>query len=124
MIGIGTDIEKIERFEDLEPQKDYIFLNKIFTRLELEYCYSKLDPKKHLAARFAGKEAVLKALYSCGITDVQFNDIEILNNNQGVPCANITLYNSLLRIHISLSHTDDFALAFCIVTGDILYEKD
>lgn len=123
-LGIGTDIEETRRFAKLESIKDHLFLNKIFTALELKYCYSKLDPKKHLAARFAGKEAVIKALNNVGITDVHVGDVEILNDDQGVPHAKISSYSGLLRIHISLSHTDDFALAFCIVMEDSSNEKD
>ena len=62
MIGIGVDIEKTDRFK--KKLKDKRFLNKIFTQEELNYCFSNKYPEKHLAARFAGKEAMIKAYCS------------------------------------------------------------
>jgi len=115
-IGIGTDIVEIHRFEDLRDKAFSAFLSKNFTRNELDYCLSKEKPAPHLAARFAGKEAVIKALYSLGITHIFFPAIEILNNDLGVPYVRInTDKTEKLTIKISLSHSSGMALAFCII---------
>ncbi|MEI7856143.1 MAG: holo-ACP synthase [Methanomicrobiales archaeon] len=115
-IGIGTDIVEIQRFENLTDTVFSAFLAKNFTRNELDYCLSKKDPAPHLAARFAGKEAVIKALYSLNITHLFYPSIEILNDDLGVPYVRInTDKTENLVIKISLSHSAEMALAFCII---------
>lgn len=115
-IGIGTDIVEIHRFEDFRDRAFSAFLSRNFTRNELDYCLSKENPASHLAARFAGKEAVIKALYSLDITNIFYPAIEILNNDLGVPYVRInTDKTEKLSIKISLSHSSGMALAFCII---------
>jgi holo-[acyl-carrier protein] synthase len=115
-IGIGTDIEEVRRFENLRDPAFAAFLKKNFTRTELEYCLSKDSPAPHLAARYAGKEAVIKAFSSLNITHIFYPTIEIVNNERGVPCVRInTEYNEKLHIKLSLSHSSGMALAFCII---------
>jgi len=115
-IGIGTDIEEVRRFENLSDQSFAAFLKKNFTENELDYCLSKDAPAPHLAARYAGKEAVIKALFSLNITHIFYPAIEILNNEHGVPYVQINAGGSKkIRIKLSLSHTFSMALAFCIV---------
>jgi len=63
-IGIGVDIEDVNRFTKLGGNK--AFLKKVFTQNELDYCFSKKVAAPHLAVRYAGKEAVVKALYNMG----------------------------------------------------------
>ena len=113
MIGIGVDIEKTDRFR--KKLKDKRFLNKIFTQEELNYCFSNKYPEKHLAARFAGKEAVIKAYCSLYEDILDFKNIEIINNKKGVPeiklLENIKKGSKLLN-RISLSHTDENVVAF------------
>ena len=105
--GIGTDIENIERFKNKEKH----FLNKIFTKKELEYCFSKKNYAAHLAARFAGKEAVVKALSNIADADIGYNQIEIINNKKGVPIVKLDKF----KIKLSLSHCKDKAIAFAII---------
>jgi holo-[acyl-carrier protein] synthase len=117
-LGIGTDIESVKRFKNLCLTKDNHFLNKIFTNAELDYCFSDNLAPLHLAARYAGKESVLKALNSINVYNISYKEIEILNNEIGVP--NVKIHNKnmkLLDINISLSHTKEIALAFCIIGG-------
>jgi holo-[acyl-carrier protein] synthase len=118
--GIGTDIVEISRFEESGDAAFSAFLQKNFTPKELEYCRSKERPAPHLAARFAGKEAVIKALCSLGIVNIFYPSIEILNDHRGVPYVRInTEHAENLHIHLSLSHSSQMALAFCIITGEI-----
>jgi holo-[acyl-carrier protein] synthase len=84
-LGIGTDIEPVTRFAKYSPVDDSEFLRSIFSEKELKYCFSKENPAHHLAARFVGKESTIKALYSMGIEDVFYKDIEILNKPNGAP---------------------------------------
>ena len=60
ILSIGVDIESVDRFK--EHDKNGSFLKRIFTNKELEYCFSFTDFAQHLAVRYSGKEAVVKAL--------------------------------------------------------------
>ena len=114
LIGIGVDIEEINRFEDMENINK--FLNKIFTENEIEYCYSKKNPYPSIAARFCGKEAVVKA-FSHHNDKLPLNQIEILNAPNGVPFVRLLNNDSKeFNIQISLSHTKEIAVAFAIIT--------
>lgn len=119
-IGIGTDLEEVERFENLSDRSLAAFLRKNFTKNELDYCLSKDAPAPHLAARYAGKEAVIKALSSLNITHIFYPAIEILNDERGVPHVKITCDDSeKIHIKLSLTHSSGMALAFCIVQQEV-----
>jgi holo-[acyl-carrier protein] synthase len=114
--GIGVDIESIDRFNDLADGKQKRLLNKIFTKKEIKYCFSKTNPTPHLAARYAGKESVFKAISSSFDYNLQYKEIEIINNEYGAPYVMIKkkLYQDFV-IEISLSHNKDFAIAYAII---------
>jgi holo-[acyl-carrier protein] synthase len=119
-IGIGTDIVEISRFENINDRAFAAFLIKNFTQNELNYCRSKDSPAPHMAVRFAGKEAVIKALYGLNITNIFYPAIEIINNNKGMPYVNInTDYTEKLDINLSLSFCSNLALAFCVIIQEI-----
>lgn len=123
--GIGTDIESIDRFRKLDYIINNSFLSKIFTENELEYCFSKKKTASHLAARYVGKEAIVKALSSIGKVNLNYKEIEILNSENGVPRVrinNINFHN--LLIYLSLSHCKDKAIAFAIVMEANHYEEN
>lgn len=116
-LGIGVDCEEISRFRKIEPENT--FWGKVFTKKELSYCKSKPNPFQHLAARFAGKEAVIKAFSSLE-KRLFFKDIEILNDKNGVPYAKVLKSNvsRSFSVKISLSHSKNNAIAFAIVVGE------
>lgn len=109
--SIGVDIESATRFKGLQKTRSSHFLAKIFTKAELDYCFSKKASWPHLAARFAAKEAILKAVSPLSKNVPALNEIEITNNAKGVPTASLKGYN----IKISLSHCEALALAFAVV---------
>lgn len=111
-IGIGTDIESISRFKRYTIGDSDKILKTIFTDGELEYCFSKDYPAPHLAARFVGKEAVIKALHGIDVKDVFYKDIEILNSSSGVPYVLLNNINDNIVFKISLSHSKENAIAF------------
>lgn len=114
-IGIGTDIESIARF-DRVLNENPLFFEKVFTKKELHYCRSKHNPAQHFAARFVGKEAIIKALGDLGKPPVAFSMIEISNTKTGVPRGIITHPKySNIQVNLSLSHNDCLAIAFAIV---------
>lgn len=116
VVGIGTGLEEVHRFNKFHEKSFEVFLKKNFTPKELEYCLSKEAPAPHLAARFAGKEAVIKDFNSLNILNIFYPAIEIVNDAHGAPFVKInTDYNKKHQIIFSLSHSYDMALAFCLI---------
>ena len=117
ILGVGVDIEGIARFRSPELSADKVLLNNIFTSRELDYCQSYADPAPHLTARFAAKEAIVKALSAAGFTVNELSGIEILIDKSGIPQAIIDKRSvNGIQVHISLSHNQENAIAFAIVT--------
>ena len=115
-MGIGVDIESIDRFQGLTDEKDAAFLHKLFTETELDYCFSSANPAEHLAVRYAGKEAIIKALSQLDRPVSNYRELEIVNDNRGVPGARILNEEFAgLDILLSLSHSQETAVAFTIV---------
>lgn len=110
MLGIGIDIEKVSRFQNITLEKDEHFLKSIFTDTELEYSFSDTKSAQHLCARFCAKEATIKALCSLELSPIPLNEIEIFNNERGVPQLKIKHYENI-KATVSLSHTIDDAIA-------------
>jgi holo-[acyl-carrier protein] synthase len=115
-IGIGTDIEDTNKFKNLTRENDSKFLVKIFTQKELDYCFFRNDIHLTLAGRFVAKESIFKALYSIGIKGINFNEIEITNDKDGIPHASILKPIHIdINIKVSFSHCEDKAVGFAIV---------
>jgi holo-[acyl-carrier protein] synthase len=90
-------------------------MKKIFTENEIQYCEKKENSSQHYAVRFAGKEAVVKA-FSCYNLSISLKHIEILNKKNGCPYVKILDDKfSDFEIKISLSHSNDIAIAVAIV---------
>jgi len=109
MLGIGVDIEDINRFKKYSLENDLDFLKTIYSEDELKYCFSKASPAKHLAVRFCAKEAFIKALPNF-TNNIKFNEINVKNLENGKPtiiCETFSNYKCL----ISLSHEKDKAIA-------------
>ena len=107
--GVGVDIERIDRFKKL---------NRVYTAIELRECFKKLQPEHSLAARFAGKEAIFKALCDAGLQGVRYNQIEIRKDMHGVPRVKLkTGRLKRFEAHLSLSHSSDSAIAFAVLVG-------
>lgn len=122
IIGIGTDIIEIERIKKAIQTRPKLG-ERIFTSRELEYCSTKGNTFASLAARFAAKEAVAKAL-GTGIEGFKWLDIEVFNDEKGKP--EIKLSNQALvkgqdlgvkKIEISLSHCKEYAVAMVVLVG-------
>ena len=122
---IGTDIIEIERIKDLLDNRiKEKFSARVFTPEEVKYCESKGASRyQSYAARFAGKEAVSKA-FGTGIGEnALFNEIEILNDQNGKPLVILhgrakKYYEGLgaSGISISLSHCREYAVAYVTIT--------
>ena len=117
-IKVGTDIIEVARIKDSIEKLGEKFLNRVFTAKEVEYCESKKATKfEHYAARFAGKEAVFKAISPIlkNKFSIDWTDVEILNDKQGRPY--VTFYKEELKnidVDLSLSHIKDYAVATAV----------
>jgi holo-[acyl-carrier protein] synthase len=115
--GIGCDIVEIARIEKLHSDSGEKFLNKIFTKKEIELAPNDTEQKiAYLAKRFAAKEAFSKAL-GTGIGDeISFKEIEILNDKKGKPYINIlSEKHQNFKINLSLSDEKMYAAAFVVL---------
>jgi phosphopantetheine--protein transferase-like protein len=116
--GIGIDIESIYRFRRLS--KDELFLHRVFTQRELNYCFSHKSPAPHLAARFAAKEAVIKALSALKRKSPGYKDIEVVNDPDGTPAIHITKHGfEGLSTSLSLSHSTSQAVALAVIVEQV-----
>lgn len=106
---IGVDIIDVKRIGKLVRNR--AFLNRVYTKEEVRYCQSKKNRAQHYAVRFATKEAVWKAL---GRRDIWHRDIGVKNLADGKPVVYIK-GKADRKISISLSHTDDYAVAVALV---------
>ncbi len=110
--GIGVDMEKVSRFENASPA----LLRRIFTEAELSFCLKTLKPAMHLAARFCAKEAAFKAL---PFKEIAFKNIEVLSAPGAKPELKVHDKRADgFRIDLSISHTDDAAVAFVVLSED------
>ena len=119
----GIDIIEIERIKDSIESSGKIFVSKIFTENEINYCELRKQSKyQSYAVRFAAKEAVVKALGTGFSNGVEFKNIEILNNEQLKPY--VVLHGRAKevfcdikgeKISISLSHCKTYAIANAVI---------
>ena len=115
--GIGVDIIEIQRIKEAVEKHGEGFLDKVYTSKELSYCQNRrLLKYPELAVRFAAKEAYAKAI-GTGISGfgrnnhgMKWKEIEIVNNSHGKPLLSVKGKISE-KIHVSLSHSRDYALA-------------
>ena len=122
-LGVGIDIEDIDRFRKLDMAEHRLFLDKIFTKNEMKFCFSKKKPASCLAVRYAGKEAITKALFSIGKEKLDYKMLEILEHKNNMPNVNVNSVESCnLQVSISLSHSRDKAIAFAVVMEANQYE--
>jgi holo-[acyl-carrier protein] synthase len=87
ILGIGNDIIEIERIRSSYDRYGYQFLSRLFSTKEQDYCLKFKDPVPHLAARFSGKESIVKALGTGFGKNASWLDMEIINDEQGKPCV-------------------------------------
>ena len=114
VLGQGIDIIEVERISKAVKRWGDDFLKHVFTDQEIAYARKRRFPDQHFAARFAAKEAVLKALGEN--SDVGWKDIEIINQHSGKPSCIIHKKDFKQKILLSMSHTEHYAVASAIIT--------
>ena len=114
VLGTGVDITEVRRLKQAVEKWGQDFLNRIFTKEELENAKTRGSLYQHLAGRFAAKEAVFKAV---GDKNLTWKDVEILNDKEGKPlCVLLNGKGKRLDVHISISHVKTYAVANAIIT--------
>jgi len=113
LIGAGADIEKIHRFKRINQKKHHNFLNKIYTKSEIDYCFQNINISERLAAIFSGKEAIIKALSDIGFINAHRNKIRIITNNYNGYDAILPYERLIVKLDISVS--EDCAIAYSII---------
>lgn len=122
VIGIGIDVVEIERFRT-SLRRTPTMRERLFTASELAYVAPQADPVPSLAARFAAREAVMKAL-GLGLGAFGFHDVWVERAESGAPslrfagrALELSEQAGVARWHISLTHSDLVAAAYVVAEG-------
>ncbi len=123
--GIGVDLARIPRLREILTRWDDRFLRRVFTEEEIAYCRRRRDPVPHFAARFAAKEATLKALGTGLSMGVSWREMEVRRERGAAPtmvlsgrCRDIARAKGGQRVLLTLTHDGDYALAQAMLVAD------
>ncbi|MBN2541964.1 holo-ACP synthase [bacterium] len=124
ILGVGIDIIETARVQKVIDRYGSHFLTRVYTDDEINYCKNRKRSYEHFAARFAAKEAFVKAL-GIGLSDgIKWKDISIINNGYGKPEINFTGVarenadkKGVRKAHISITHSRYSAGAVVILEG-------
>jgi len=122
ILGVGVDLTPVSRMQkafDAHPER---LEARLFTDRERAYCRAKAQAAQHFAARFAAKEALLKALHVP--EGLRWHELEVVNDGEGAPsfrlsgnAAAAATARGVRKLHLSITHADDSAMAFVIAEG-------
>ena len=122
ILGIGVDLTPVSRMQrafDAHPDR---LEARLFTDAERAYCRNKAQAAQHFAARFAAKEALLKALHVP--EGLRWHELEVVNDGDGAPAFRLTGNAAAAaqklgvnKVHLSITHADDSAMAFVVAEG-------
>lgn len=122
IVGTGIDIAEVPRIRDSISRFGERFLHRVFTDGEIRYCDSKANRAERYAARFAAKEAAMKALGTGWNHGVRWRDIEVVRQPGGRPtitfrgkAAEFAARLGAKNVSLSLSHTPEQAIASVIL---------
>ena len=124
ILGVGNDILEVGRIQRELDQPGPSFRDRLFSPDEIAYCEAKRYPAQHYAARFAAKEAFLKAL-NTGLRDgLSWTDMEVRNGAAGAPelilsgeALVLARQRGIEKTFLSLSHTSSLAMASVVLEG-------
>jgi len=125
IVGTGVDIAEVARIKAAVERFGERFLSRVFTPEVVRYALSKANAVERLAARFAAKEAAMKAIGTGLRHGVTWHDVEVVRLPGGRPilkfsgkAAEFAERLGCKRAHLSLSHTKEQAIAHVILEGD------
>ncbi len=118
LLGIGCDVVEVARVKGILERQGERFLDRVFTGEERAYCMGRPQPHKHLAARFAAKEAVSKC-FATGIgASLGWKSVSVYHGENGQPLvrldgkgADLLRLSGATRVLVSLSHAETVAMA-------------
>lgn len=113
-LGVGVDLQEIAAFEELALERDARLYERVFSPAEREYCLSTARPAQHFAARFAAKEAVVKAMSKFRAIAVE--EVEVVRDADGRPGVRLLVPEAAgFRAELSLSHSETDAVALALI---------
>jgi holo-[acyl-carrier protein] synthase len=113
--GVGVDLCRIDRFSYENPLAVGLRL-RVFTDEERLYAQRKARPEQHFAARFAAKEAMVKALGDLGFDAPPLHEISVFHDHS-VPRIRLpSALHDRVKVSLSMSHEGDYAVAFVVAT--------
>ena len=122
IVGIGVDVVEIYRIRKILETQGTRFTNRVFTEEEQAYCAAHRDPAPHYAARFAAKEAAMKALGTGWAEGIRWRDVEILPGAGGKPelvlhgqAAERARELRAVKHHVTITHSGLLAVAQVIL---------
>jgi holo-[acyl-carrier protein] synthase len=124
LLGLGCDLIEVERIRGVIERHGERFLQRIFTAEERDYCFSVKYPHKHLAARWAAKEAVSKA-FTTGVGPyLDWTSVSVYHGERQQPLVRLDAKGEALlrqvgatQVCLSLSHIDAYAMAVAALVG-------
>jgi holo-[acyl-carrier protein] synthase len=122
VVGIGTDIVECLRIAQMIERHGELFLRRVYTENEVQYCSSRKEATQHYAGRWAAKEAVLKAMGTGWSRGISWRDIEVRNDEGGRPsialggaarevCEELGITAMMISISHCRSHATAYSLA-------------
>ena len=125
IVGIGTDIVEVDRIEREYHRLGADFSQSLFTSGEIAYCEGRRNRFESYAARFAAKEAFLKALGTGGRDGISWQDIEVIRDERGRPdfvlrgrAQELARERGVERMYVSLSHSRQLATAVAVLEAN------
>lgn len=120
LLGIGIDLVDVDRFRLAMERRGERLLDRLFSHAERTYAFAHRVPAPRLAARFAAKEAVMKAL-GVGLWKFALRDVEVIRARSGQPlialhakAAALAAQRGVSTWHLTLTHTDTSAMAVAV----------
>jgi holo-[acyl-carrier protein] synthase len=124
ILGIGTDIVECLRIAQMIERHGELFINRVYTPLEIRYCQSRKASTQHYAGRWAAKEAILKAIGTGWRKGISWRDVEVRNDSGGRPIVGMrggardaVEHLGIQKIMVSISHCRSHATAYAIALG-------
>ena len=124
IVGIGTDIIECLRIARMIERYGETFLRRVYTAGEINYCQTRKQATQHFAARWAAKEAVLKALGTGWRPGIAWHDIEIRTDSKGLPTVAMrggareaVEQAGITQVLVSISHCRTHATAYATALG-------
>jgi holo-[acyl-carrier protein] synthase len=122
IVGTGIDIVEVPRVGQSIERFGERFLNRVFTVAEIRYCEAKANRVERFAARFAAKEAAMKAIGTGLRGGITWKDFEVGREPGGRPtmllhgkAARVAEKLGVRRSHLSVSHTEEHAVAYVVM---------